>query len=365
MWAHENVIACLFRRALVSEEDVVRGNLTVLGIPRRNHNFKVLRRGRPGYLIKQGVGPDRAVTVAHEARVYRLLRAKSYGDRVQHYLPRLYGYDTRSHVLILELLAGAETLREHYVRCGRCPVHVGAALGHALGALHRLPPSHLGAEFRQTAGRRPWVLGCHRPTLGLLQAVSAPHVEIVKTVQRHHAFCAALDRLAREWQPLTVIHFDVSLDNCLVPTRSARGWQLKLIDWELAAVGDPSWDVGSAFSSYLAFWLLSIPMPGTVPPDRAVLLAQHLLAPMQPAIRAFWRSYAAQRRFGGPEARECLLRAVQYCGARLVQTAFEELEVTSDVTGAIVWLLQLSLNVMQRPEIAAAHLLGIDPDGVT
>jgi hypothetical protein len=54
-----------------------------------------------------------------------------------------------------------------------------------------------------------------------------------------------------------------------------------------------------------------------------------------------------------------LLRSVQYGAARLLQTAFEELQMTDELTGTSVCMLQLSLNMLKQPEAAAVHLLGL------
>ena len=53
------------------------------------------------------------------------------------------------------------------------------------------------------------------------------------------------------------------------------------------------------------------------------------------------------------------MRATQYAAARLIQTGYEYLAVTPRFTRAIAFLLQLSANVMKRPQEASAQLLGI------
>jgi hypothetical protein len=54
-----------------------------------------------------------------------------------------------------------------------------------------------------------------------------------------------------------------------------------------------------------------------------------------------------------------LLRAVKYGAARLVQIGFEQMQTSMQLTGPIVCLLQLSLNILRRPHEAAVYLLGI------
>ena len=134
---------------------------------------------------------------------------------------------------------------------------------------------------------------------------------------------------------------------------------LKIVDWELAGRGDPCWDLGSVFSEYLGFWLLSIPDPGAILSDQSPELARYPLNKLQPAMCSFWESYVRCMNFDATSSHEWLLRSVKYAAARLVQTAFERMQMVMQVTGTIVCFLQLSFNILQRPEEAIVHLLGI------
>jgi hypothetical protein len=124
-------------------------------------------------------------------------------------------------------------------------------------------------------------------------------------------------------------------------------------------VGDACWDVGSVFNDYLSFWLLSIPITGEDPPERFLDLARYPLAKMQPAMRAFWDTYVQSMGFDQATARERLIKSVRYAAARLVQTAFEESQNSTEPTGNVICFLQVALNILQRPEQAAMHLIGI------
>ena len=115
------------------------------------------------------------------------------------------------------------------------------------------------------------------------------------------------------------------------------------------------------FGEYLSFWLLSIPITGVDPPDRFLELARYPLPDIQPAMGRFWQAYAAQMGLDGRAARDALLRSVCYAAARLVQTAFEQGQGAVQLTGNALCFLQVSLNMLQRPEEAAVHLLGIPP----
>ncbi|HYP21593.1 MAG TPA: hypothetical protein VEY08_16100, partial [Chloroflexia bacterium] len=154
---------------------------------------------------------------------------------------------------------------------------------------------------------------------------------------------------------------DIKWDNCLVcspPSRRGKP-QFKLVDWELARVGDPCWDIGSAFCGYLNFWLNSVPMAAGGQPEQYLEMARYPLDKMQPAMRAFWLAYTQEMGLDAPTANEWLLRSARYAAARLVQEVFEQSQTSARLAGNVPYYLQVSLNMLQRPRDAVLHLLGI------
>jgi thiamine kinase-like enzyme len=331
MLTRPEVVPYLLRRGLIGAESVVDGDLTIVDASRRNHNFGILRKRGKSYLLKQGTDAGRKETIANEALVYSSLRLDPY-------LPRLVHYDSDEHVLVLEYLTDARDLHDHQIRTGRFSTRLASSIGRALRALHR-------KEWRDEffVHQPPWVLSIHRPSLETLCDTSGGNLQVIKIVQQYPEYCELLDALRAEWRTDAFIHFDLKWDHCLVSST-----RLKIIDWEIAGVGDADWDVGSVFSAYLNSWLLSIPITGEAP---SLQYARYPLETIQPALRAFWRSYAQDN--------ERLLRAVRYAAARLTQTAYEQLQTASDIVGTAVCALQLGLNILRRPADAARDLLGI------
>jgi len=236
-------------------------------------------------------------------------------------------------------------------------------MGKALATIHRLakPKATSGGNTQTFVVRPPGVLSIHRPEPWIFQDISSANIQLIKTVQRSAPFCRSLDELRQEWRTETLIHYDIKWDNCVVFARPAskRTTRLKIVDWEAAGMGDPCWDVGSVFSNYLSFWLLSIPITDEAPPDRFLELARYPLEGMHPAMRSFWQSYARGMELDAATSGEWLLRAVKYGAARLVQTAYEQMQMSLHLTGNTLCLLQLSLNILQHPQAAMVHLLGI------
>ncbi len=350
------VVGYLLDRGLLGAVSVVDGGVVVRDVSSRNRNFVVERRDGPGFVLKQGIGADAVATVAHEARVYRMLSAPSGGMAT--WMAAFHGYDEARGVLALGLVADGRDLRTHHLRGRRFSAGLAQALGRALGSLHRSTERPQAVVEPRAA---PWVLSLHRPDLSVFRDTSAAGIELIKILQRAPGFAEQLDELRAGWQVRALVHHDVKWDNCIVFARGRRRQTrgLKLIDWEAAAFGDPGWDIGAALSQYLSFWLFSIPVTGATPPARFPALAEHPLERMQPALRSCWRAYAARVGVEGVGEDEALLRTVRYAAARLVQSAFEAAQMQDQLTSSLVLHLQLALNMLQRPREAVVHLLGL------
>jgi hypothetical protein len=65
----------------------------------------------------------------------------------------------------------------------------------------------------------------------------------------------------------------------------------------------------------------------------------------------------------GAEAETWLARAVQMGAARVLQTVLEYLQGGEQMTGGVVNLLQISLNMLRDPARAAHGLLSIPAPG--
>ena len=363
MLTQRAVVPYLLRRGLISEQAVVEGDLAVVDASRRNRNFKIISDRATCYFLKQGVGADGIETVGHEATVYRRFQSSTERIAFNCYLPRFFDYDTKDQVLIIEFLHGARNLREYHDRRRRFSPAVGAVIGTALATLHH--QNWMEAERDETAGQLklqpPWILSAHRPTLGMLQQLSSATISAIKIIQRFPEFCELFDALRQEWVNETLIHSDIKWDNCLIVARhsGSRKIDLKIVDWELAGIGDPCWDVGSIFNDYLSYWLASAPITGEMPVERFLELARYPLSEMQPAMCAFWESYVRCKELDAATSITWLLRAVKYTAARLVQTVYEHLHNSINVTSNAVCSLQLGLNILRRPHEAAVQLLGI------
>lgn len=355
MLTQRDLMPYLLDRGLITSREVVENAVRILDVSRHNRNYHVSCEGGPSYLIKQGGESSGVGSVAHEAAIYRLLGLRP--DLVVA-LPTCHGYDAAERLLILEFLSGSRDVRDYHARTHRFPKRFAALAGSVLAALHCSGPGDPG----EVPTMIPPVLFINRPTAAMLQSISGGNLRLITTVQRFPELCVRLDDVRDGWRSTALIHGDARWDNFLIE-RHGRRPSLRLIDWESASWGDPCWDAGAFLSDYLGYWLFSIPVAGDLPPDRLAAQARVPLTRLQPAMRTFWAVYTACLGLSNAEADEWLVRTVRYAAVRLIERALEQMDVRIDLSGMVIFLLQMSMNMLRRPEAAAAQLLGITKAG--
>jgi len=362
MLTQAHVPRYLCERHLISPRCIVGSDFVVAEASCRNRNFKALSRTGPSYFLKQGVGAEATATVAHEARVYRFLNESPEADGFLRFLPDFVQYDAQQKVLILESLCDAQDLRDYLYQRGRFPISVAAELGNVLSYLHRITASCIAmARGFGLEERLPWILSIHRPGLSLFHQSSGASLAMIQIIQNSGNMPLLLDELRAAWRTNALTHNDIKWDNCLVIPRRipCTGSRLKVIDWELANLGDSRWDVGAVIGGYLSSWVLSIPVSGQGSPEQFLHLARYPLERIQRAFQSFWRAYVSGMNLTPVESAEHILHAMKYAAARLLQTAFEQTQHAPNLGGHIICILQLSLNILEMPEEAVGRLLGL------
>lgn len=363
-----NLVHYLMARGLVSPESVVDGDFTVVDMSRRNHNLQVTRKSAPGLFVKQvqDWDPHSAETLHREATCYWLAGNDPDFAPLAALLPKFHMYDPARQVLVVELIPGAETVAEYHRRMGRFPLGIAVQMGTLLGTYHRRVGGKTKSAERDGVFPRavPWVLSLHFHNPSHFGAVSAGVNQLLGIVAQYPEFPAALDALRAEWTQDALIHGDMKWENCVVRATAEGGdeaAEVKIVDWELADIGDGCWDVGAIFQAYLTFWIMSMRIPPEqVRPERLPELAEFPIEAMQPAIGAFWSAYVGTLGADADAARRLLRKSVRYGAARMIQTAWEYLTYSPQINANALAMLQVSINVLTRPDDAIRHLLAID-----
>lgn len=304
----QSVIDFLRSRRLLPDVSVNR--LTASEVTRRNVNFVVCVDARPVLFVKQLQYATFEVveSLQREAQCYHAAQASAALASVRALMPRCLLFDAEHSVLVLEGLDGVSAADAHQ-RVGVFDPSVATLMGEGLARLHASSAVALRSVLRRRLpSALPWVL--------------QPAAERTP-LSRRAAFLSALEAdgaLARElaevrggWRRDTVIHGDTRPENFMLcrPADQGTAPVLRIVDWELADIGDAAWDCAGVMQHYWAEWV----QVGS--PEAARWRA------LRGALEGFWATYAEGRgadpRLDGPSFR----RATRLTGARLVQTAYE------------------------------------------
>jgi hypothetical protein len=357
MNAKHELVRYLLERGLLSHAAVVDGDVTVVERARRHTNFTLLRRNGPGLFIKQ-MRPDQhnsAQTLQKEAALYGVIGGDPAFAAIDALMPRFHAYDPEAHLLIVELLAGAEDVNEHHARVASFPLETARLLGAALAkyqleSRRDLATRPSGVMFPRTP---PWILSFHTFPPNSMQ-MSGANGQFASILRGSTEFAQSLDELRAAWRYETLIHGDMKFENCML---TAGG--LRIVDWELADVGDPLWDAGSILQAYLTWWIGGMQLaPGAPLMLSTATHSMYPLAAIRPAIGAFWSEYAAAWQFTPQELDEKLDRTMRYAGARLLQTVYESSAYSQSLAPHAMLEVQASMNMLRQPRLAAVELVG-------
>lgn len=369
--AYNEILSYLIDQDLIATKSIVASDLAIVDASRRNFNSEIITTDGPRYFIKQGTGENNAgsyATVAYEAKIYQLFRSLLKDAGLEPYLPQYHRYNTTKRILVLEGIADSVGLPEYHALRGRFPLFVAKELGTALARLHAAGEGKTDGieQYLGGSGRLPWVFFLGQPDLWVYLNSSASNLEFIRIIQGSPDLGQLLLDGRNQWLTSTLIHGDFKWLNCLVSLNPSMrpGARVKIIDWEIAQLGDPCWDVGTFFSEYLSSWLSSVPISPELPPDEFLELAKFPLKKMVPSLRSFWNAYVQSLDLEPREIGNRLLRATSFAGVRLLQTAYEHLQSQSIITSKAICMLQLSANILTRPTEASVQLLGLSlPEG--
>lgn len=359
---NEDLAPYLVERGLLRLESIVDGDYLIVQQSSRNHNFKIFRRHSPGLFVKQANSTDHhRQTVAREAACYRLALRHSDLGGLAALMPRFQFFDPVRSVLVIELLDGAETIWEHHLRLQTFPEGIAALLGERFGHLHRQAETfrpHLDqAELFQK--QLPWILTFHQTLPQHLNQMSQGNQQLLGILKQYPELTGALDALRRSWKVRLLIHGDIKWENLVLCRHVDGTLDLRLIDWEMADLGDECWDLGSVLQAYLTFWIFMLPLDNGTPLERATEATHFRPEQLKLALATFWQSYAAARALDYRASRQMLRRSLSCAGARMIQTAYESIQSSKQMTPQGLYQLQMSMNILRDPANAAHEMVGL------
>jgi 5-methylthioribose kinase len=300
---------------------------TLLGPPVRSY---VLKQARPALerFPEYQAPTERLVCEARWLERVRPLDAEGI-------CPRVLRFDERNRVLVLEDLGAAERLDAALARGADASAAL-TRLARFLGRVHRATrgDDSLAADFANGPMQR--LHGDHIFALPYQPndfALPPRTAERAAELRADAALCAAAaGAYARYLEPRgALVHGDVQAGNVLLPPGG-----VKLLDAEIAHVGDPAFDAGML----LAHGLLPSAARGNAAAARTLL-------------EGCWRAYAEAH---GTDGLPALGDALRYAGLELLRRtvgAARVAAVADDEAGLRV--VDVGARLVRRPSFDALH----------
>jgi Phosphotransferase enzyme family len=337
MLTRRDALQHLLRLGLLTPDEVVAQDIRATEYIGRNHLVRVERPLAPCYIVKQprDMNTPDAATMWTEAAIFWLAVHHPTFAVLAPWMPKYYHYDEPNKLLTIELIAASDSLMAKQMAGVTLDLLLLRDVGRAFGTLHGKASQVLGEERIRRLFRPglAWVL-----TLGQPQSPYTPGTEaaqsILAAVLRRPDAVAALAQARADWRDAHIVHGDAKAANVLILESGA----VRVIDWEIAALGDGLWDIAGMVHSLL------VPNPLTAPEG---LVAAQLRA--QAEIDALWAGYVEVSAMP-PHLADPRVALLRLAGARIVQTCLESTQFNNQLYPHLPPMLQMGLELLTQPQ---------------
>jgi hypothetical protein len=327
----------LVRLGLVEPTDLVDDEITVTAMSSRNELVRVERSGRSGFVIKRPKDPAQldSATMWTEAALFWLVANDPAFAPLAPWMPRYHHYDPLQRMLTIEFVAPAQSLAEKLFGLG-VPPAVAAEAGRVFATLHgRVSAAANGsAGSRLFANMLPWALTLGFPDNRYVPVTQAS-ASTLQAITGWADLMSALGGLRAGWRPERIIHGDAKAANLLILADGG----VRLIDWEIASLGDPLWDIAGLIHSIL--------VPNPAAPTEPLAAAQ---ARARPLVESIWRAYLGAAP-SLPPGRDTAAMLLAMTGARILQTCLECSHYGSLLPGT-AGMIEMAAELMAAPRQA-------------
>ncbi len=353
----ENIYYYLHKRQLLNEDAAINGNYMVHPIKTRNDNMKILMTPKDSLFIKQ-LDMDKVSTSLFNREVLTYQLFKNYSDfsAIAAHTTALLDYDDENNVIVMALVPNSKNLSEHYMLQKTFDLNIAEQQAKIIADCHIKINEKVDTTKYPKA--LPWVLQINQHKAEDFFVNNTFSANILSLIKGNDLLINTLTRLAKSWQFTHLIHGDIKWINFLI-TQEGNEIQQKLIDWELADIGDPVWDVAGLVQSYISTWLLGF--DNANPFSEA--LPEHFksfdIKQMQPSAKAFLYKYMALKKFEPAEEAAFLIKTIELSAARILQTSVEGITYHSKIEANNMRCIQVAFNILKDPKYALSELFNI------
>ena len=353
----DNVVAYLVERGLLPSERALGAGTVVRDVSRRNKDFRVSTPDA-GFMVKQvrTANAEDILMLRREASCYEMARSDEELSRL---MPALLSYDPSANILVTRLASDAESLADRNRRGGDLLPALGEKLGNAIGRHHARPASsfergNLMEPFRR---RVPLILNLGETAREEWHHFGPIAPRLSELVRQRPNLLRMLDAFRAQWRWDCLMHGDVSWENVIVTSATTQAPDLLIVDWEMADIGDPGWDVGVVLRSFLPAWVLDGQPRRGQQGDEAGSRRPPIQA-VRALTLAFWNGYVRARGFDVAQSQLELERGMRFAALQIVFAALEiSRHLRPEHLSSAMSSVGVALSLFQSPQVPARNLL--------
>jgi hypothetical protein len=313
----DELLVHLLDKEIVSRASAVDGNILVIA-DRDKTYFRVLDKNGVQFFARSG-----GERFARELALYERVRDDERLAPLRPLLPEVVEIDRDRELLVVRTFGNANDVIEHHRTAVRPAEWLPSLIGSWLAVLHR---STAGIADASLPSELPEALRAAGGSVGQAPAIAG-----------------AIRRVADGWRSRTMIHGEPSFERIFIASDADR--RIHLAAWDEARIGDEAWDVATVIESYYA-WSLDPEIVKTFEGPVCRLTGGDLRA----FVIAFWNSYVAGA--APNDARALLLRAFEYCGARLLSRV-DRMLIKPETAMATTPMIQAAMAMLTSPAAVA------------
>lgn len=328
--------------------------------------MKVRRLNRTGYFIKQPGNPGSysKQDIVREGQFYLQIQKERGLSEISRLLPGLVLYDEKRPLLVTEIVPNGLSFGE-LISSAEYEHATSAAsqLGNLMARFHLTFQSFREFSILRTLPAFiPSVSQIIRPAPEMFAHMSSGQLELLKIIQKYDYLADAVSKVFSDWTAETLIHGDIRFENLIfinAAEKKKRDERLVLVDWEFVGPGDQAWDIAGVFEEFLRLFISSISASGKEAPEEIIKSAKFPVDKLQGCLRSFWDQYRKAALLDCLDSNNLLLKSARFCAVRLLQTSYEILYSSSEVSNLSIYMIQLCANILDNTPLAVSELLGL------
>jgi Phosphotransferase enzyme family len=365
----ENLISYLEKRSLCSPDKQLVASIKLEEY--RNFNLIVNFVDNKHYIVKQERfdGQGKATgCLKYEWILQQLVDSFPQLTPIKVSIAPMIDFDPENAILVAKYLPEYVSLSELYDRLNDYPPNIAASVASNLAQIHRLTfnnKQYLDFLTQYDRDRnyqaKPNLLrGLARVGPGLFGNICSGGIKFFQLYQRFPSLHQAMAELYENHQAVCLTHDDPRLSNFLIKDQDlATDPQIKLIDWEFMAWGDPAQDLGILISKYLELWLGSLLISSDIDLNLALSLASCPLTKIQPSLTAILQNYLTAFPEITSVRPDFVRRVIQFAGLSLIKHLQHRIEYHQPFGNDDICTLQVAKSLLCYPDQSISNIFGL------